>query len=45
MIRLHHLTIPVRDHVRSREWYTQNFGFKVEVEVPERKTVALRQGE
>jgi catechol 2,3-dioxygenase-like lactoylglutathione lyase family enzyme len=34
MIRLGHLAIPVRDHVRSREWYVNNFGFKVEIEVP-----------
>jgi predicted enzyme related to lactoylglutathione lyase len=42
MIRLDHLAIPVRDHARSREWYTKNFGLKVEFEVPERKTVALQ---
>ena len=42
MIRLDHLAIPVRDHARSREWYTKNFGFKIEFEVPERKTVALQ---
>jgi glyoxalase/bleomycin resistance protein/dioxygenase superfamily protein len=42
MIRLGHLAIPVRDHVRSREWYVNNFGFKVEIEVPERRTVGLQ---
>ena len=42
MIRLDHLSIPVRDHVRSRAWYTRHFGFRVEFEVPERKTVALQ---
>jgi catechol 2,3-dioxygenase-like lactoylglutathione lyase family enzyme len=42
MIRFDHLAIPVRDCARSREWYTQNFGFRVEFEVPERKTVALQ---
>jgi catechol 2,3-dioxygenase-like lactoylglutathione lyase family enzyme len=42
MIRLDHLGIHVRDHVRSRAWYTEHFGFKVEFEVPERKTVALQ---
>ena len=42
MIRLDHLTLPVRDHARSRAWYTSNFGFKVEFEVPERGTVALQ---
>jgi catechol 2,3-dioxygenase-like lactoylglutathione lyase family enzyme len=42
MIRLDHLAIPVRNHARSREWYTRHFGFRVEFEVPERKTVALQ---
>jgi catechol 2,3-dioxygenase-like lactoylglutathione lyase family enzyme len=42
MIRLDHLTIPVRDHARSREWYTRNFGFQIEIEIPERKTVGLK---
>jgi catechol 2,3-dioxygenase-like lactoylglutathione lyase family enzyme len=42
MIRLDHLAIPVRDHACSREWYTKNFGLKVEVEVPERKTVGVK---
>jgi hypothetical protein len=42
MIRLDHLAIPVRDHARSREWYTSNFGFQIEIEIPERKTVGLR---
>jgi len=42
MIRLDHLAIPVRDHARSRDWYATHFGFKIEFEVPERKTVALQ---
>lgn len=42
MIRLDHLGIPVRDHARSRDWYVAHFGLVVEFEVPERKTVALR---
>lgn len=42
MIRLDHLAILVRDHARSREWYTKNLGLKVEFEVAERKTVALQ---
>ena len=42
MIRLDHLSILVRDAARSREWYTRHFGFRVEFEVPERKTVALQ---
>ncbi len=42
MVRLDHLTIPVRQYARSREWYTNNLGLKVEFEIPERKTVALQ---
>jgi catechol 2,3-dioxygenase-like lactoylglutathione lyase family enzyme len=42
MVRLDHLTIPVRQHTRSREWYTRHLGLKVEFEIPERKTVALQ---
>ncbi len=42
MIKLNHLGIFVSDQERSREWYTANFGFRVEFEVPERHTVALQ---
>jgi catechol 2,3-dioxygenase-like lactoylglutathione lyase family enzyme len=42
MVRLDHLTITVRQHARSREWYTSNLGLRVEFEIPERKTVALQ---
>jgi len=41
MIRLNHFTIPVRDYLRSKEWYSSNLGLRVEFEFPERKTVAL----
>ena len=42
MVRLDHLTIPVRKLDRSRSWYTDNLGLKVEFEIPERRTVALQ---
>jgi catechol 2,3-dioxygenase-like lactoylglutathione lyase family enzyme len=42
MIKLDHLSLPVSDHERSRDWYVQHFGFRVEFEVPERATVALQ---
>jgi catechol 2,3-dioxygenase-like lactoylglutathione lyase family enzyme len=42
MVRIDHLAIPVRDRARSHEWYTKNFGFKLEFEIPERETVALQ---
>ena len=42
MVRLDHLTIPVKQHTVSRDWYVSNLGLKVEFEVAERKTVALQ---
>ena len=42
MIKLDHLSIPVTDPARSRDWYVSHFGFQVEFEVPERATIALR---
>jgi len=42
MIKLDHLAIFVDDPRRSRDWYTTNFGFKVEFEVPDRDTIALQ---
>ena len=42
MVRLGHFAIPVRDVARSREWYVSNFGLEVEIDVPERKTVGLK---
>ena len=42
MIRLDHLAIPVRDCARSREWYTKNFGLQTEIDIPERRTVGLK---
>jgi catechol 2,3-dioxygenase-like lactoylglutathione lyase family enzyme len=40
--RLDHITIPVRDWQRSRDWYVRHLGFEVEFEIPARKTAALR---
>lgn len=42
MVRLDHLTIPVKQHAVSRDWYVLNLGLSVEFEVAERKTVALQ---
>ena len=42
MVRLNHLTLPVSDYARSRDWYAANLGLKVEFELRERKTVALQ---
>src|ERR1700724_4616034 len=39
---LDHLSLPVRDWRKSRDWYKNHLGFEVEFEVPERKTAAMR---
>ena len=41
MIKLDHLTIPVSDRVRSRDWYVTTLGLRVEFEVPARNASAL----
>src|SRR5215475_11627100 len=45
MLRFDHLRIPVTDLDRSRAWYVDTLGLKVEFEVPDRQTVALQDGE
>jgi catechol 2,3-dioxygenase-like lactoylglutathione lyase family enzyme len=45
MMKFDHLGIPVKDVVRSREWYVANLGLKVEFEMPERQSVALQDSE
>ena len=42
MIRFDHLRIPVTALARSRSWYVDTLGLKVEFEVPDRQTVALQ---
>ncbi len=42
MIKLDHLTIPVQDHARSRDWYVATLGLTVEFEVAARKATALQ---
>ncbi|HEU4623966.1 MAG TPA: VOC family protein [Steroidobacteraceae bacterium] len=39
---MNHLTIPVKHHAISRDWYVSNLGLRVEFEIAERKTVALQ---
>jgi uncharacterized glyoxalase superfamily protein PhnB len=40
--RLDHLAIPVADCTQSRDWYIKNLGLELEFEVPQRKTIALK---
>lgn len=44
-MKFDHLNIPVSDLARSRDWYISTLGLKVEFEVPDRRTVALQDGE
>jgi catechol 2,3-dioxygenase-like lactoylglutathione lyase family enzyme len=42
MMKFDHLRIPVTDQIRSRDWYISTLGLQVEFEVPEQRTIALR---
>lgn len=41
MAKLDHMSLPVSDWKRSRDWWRDMLGLKVEFEVPERSTVAM----
>jgi catechol 2,3-dioxygenase-like lactoylglutathione lyase family enzyme len=41
VIKFDHMSLPVADPEASRDWYVANFGFRVEFEIPERRTYAL----
>lgn len=45
MMKFDHLSLPVSDLARSRAWYIATLGLKVEFEIPDRRTVALQDGE
>jgi len=42
MPRLDHLSLPVRDWQKSRDWYRDHLGFEVEFEIRDRQTAAMR---
>ncbi len=42
MMKFDHLSIPVTDCTRSREWYVAALGLQVEFEIPDRRAVALQ---
>jgi predicted enzyme related to lactoylglutathione lyase len=42
VMKLDHLALPVTDVDRSRRWYVETLGLTVEFEVPDRRTVALK---
>ena len=41
MIKFDHMSLPVSNPEASRDWYVTNLGFRVEFEIPERRTYAL----
>jgi catechol 2,3-dioxygenase-like lactoylglutathione lyase family enzyme len=40
-MRLDHMSLPVSDWRRSRDWWRDVLGFKVEFEMPDRSAVAM----
>jgi predicted enzyme related to lactoylglutathione lyase len=42
MAKFDHLTLAVANWIRSRDWYVQHIGLKIEFELPERCTAALQ---
>jgi catechol 2,3-dioxygenase-like lactoylglutathione lyase family enzyme len=42
MVRLDHVSLPVRDWRKSRDWYRDHLGFEVEFEIADRRTAAMR---
>jgi catechol 2,3-dioxygenase-like lactoylglutathione lyase family enzyme len=45
MMKFDHLSIPVTNVDRSREWYIATPGLKVEFEIPERRSAALQDSD
>ena len=45
MMKFDHLSLPVSNLDKSRAWYISALGLKVEFEMPDRRTVALQDGE
>jgi catechol 2,3-dioxygenase-like lactoylglutathione lyase family enzyme len=45
MMKFDHLSIPVTNVDRSREWYIATLGLKVEFEIPERRSAALQDSD
>jgi catechol 2,3-dioxygenase-like lactoylglutathione lyase family enzyme len=40
MLKLNHLTLPVRHWETARNWYVDILGLKVEFEIPDRRTAS-----
>jgi predicted enzyme related to lactoylglutathione lyase len=42
MLKFDHMALPVTNVKRSRDWYVNALGFKVEFEDPKKKIIAIR---
>ena len=42
MLKLDHLSLPVRDYRVSRDWYRSVLGLEIEFEIPDHDTAAMR---
>jgi catechol 2,3-dioxygenase-like lactoylglutathione lyase family enzyme len=45
MMKFDHLSIPVTNASRSRDWYVATLGLKVEFELPDRRMIALQDSD
>ena len=45
MLKFDHLSLPVSDLARSREWWIATLGLTVEFEIPDQRAVALNDSE
>jgi catechol 2,3-dioxygenase-like lactoylglutathione lyase family enzyme len=41
VIKFDHMSLPVSNPEASRDWYVSNLGFRIEFEIPDRRTYAL----
>jgi catechol 2,3-dioxygenase-like lactoylglutathione lyase family enzyme len=45
VLKFDHLRLPVTSLARSRAWYVETLGMKVEFEIPDRQAVAVQDGD
>jgi catechol 2,3-dioxygenase-like lactoylglutathione lyase family enzyme len=45
VLKFDHLSIPVSDVARSRDWYVDTLGMTIEFELPERRSIALQDSD
>jgi len=42
MVKFNHMSLPVANFARSRDWYVGNFGFEIEFDQPQNRMAAIR---